>query len=175
MSDPTVDPELRLELRFPPEWARIEPVRQAVRLCVAAMFGDDVVRDSIAMVCAELLENAVKYGRASASSVNLTLWQSREHIAIEVTNDVENESAHASALRDRIQWLRGFEDTAQAYMAALAEVYAQPAHEDVASGLGIVRIAYEGGCTVDCDVSRVGSVTVRARCGALPAIAAGMA
>ena len=88
------------------------------------------------MAGAELLENAVKYGASGSESVRLSLRESAEAITLEVTNQLDAGCGDARALRERIEWTRGFDDAAKAYMAALAEVYAQPEREDHASGLG---------------------------------------
>ena len=60
---------LQLTLSIPPQWARIDRVRQAVGLCLAAVFSDTELEDALAMTCAELLENAIKYGQAESAAM----------------------------------------------------------------------------------------------------------
>jgi anti-sigma regulatory factor (Ser/Thr protein kinase) len=155
--------ELQLSLSFPPEWDRIEPIRKAVALCVAAVFDDLVFRDALAMTCAELLENAVKYGAANGPTVRVAVREQPDAVILEVTNSADEGSPHPAALAARIAWLRGFADPAEAYTAALGEIYDKVDATNADSGLGIVRVAYEGGCFVDCDVSNAQQITVVAR------------
>ena len=54
-----------------------------------------------------------------------------------------------------------FDTPADAYVAALQVVY-ERGSEGHESGLGLVRIAYEGGCRVTCRTDGDGRVTVRA-------------
>ena len=63
---------LAIELCIPPDWERIEAVRSAVAACFAAVTRDAEVDQALAMVCAELLENALKYGRAQTQGVHLS-------------------------------------------------------------------------------------------------------
>lgn len=155
-------PALHLDLWIPPDWKRIELVRKAVGFCVWAAFGRGDLRDSVAMVSAELLENAVKYSTPN-SHVFLSISEEAEHVVVAVTNTVEEDSPHITSLKRRLEWTHGFPTPAEAYMAALSEVFDQmgggPSDE---GGLGLVRIAYEGGCNIDCDSATAGTVTVRA-------------
>ncbi|MCK6586573.1 MAG: hypothetical protein HUU21_03470 [Polyangiaceae bacterium] len=153
---------LHLNLCIPPDWKRIELVRKAVGFCVWAAFGRGDLRDSVAMVSAELLENAVKYSTPS-SEVAISIWEESDRVVVAVTNTVAEESPHIASLKRRLDWAHGFPSPAEAYMAALSEVFDQnggvPSGQ---GGLGLVRIAYEGGCSIDCDSATDGKVTVRA-------------
>jgi hypothetical protein len=152
---------IRLDLSIPPDWTRIELVRKAVGFCVWAVFGRGDLRDSLSMVSAELLENAVKYS-APDREVRLSITEEPDKLVVAVTNDVEGDG-HVTTLAQRLEWLRTFSSPADAYMAALSEVFDHKGEDRVGEGgLGIVRIAYEGGCNIDCDTSKPGQVTVRA-------------
>ena len=152
---------IRLDLSIPPDWTRIELVRKAVGFCVWAVFGRGDLRDSLSMVSAELLENAVKYS-APDREVRLSITEEPDRLVVAVTNEVEGDS-HVTTLAHRLEWLRTFSSAADAYMAALSEVFDHKGEERAGEGgLGIVRIAYEGGCDLDCDTSKPGQVTVRA-------------
>lgn len=153
---------LQLELSIPPDWSRIDPTREAVGMLVLAMFGDGDLRDALAMVSEELLENAIKYSKAG-TPVTLSIRKEGERVTIAVTNEVDERSAHLGALRARIDWMRSFDTAADAYSAAIGRVYERKVSGDD-PGLGIVRIAYEGRCGIDVDLSRPGQVTVRAEC-----------
>lgn len=148
---------VHLELALPLDWDRIEPIRRSVALAVSAVFGADELGASLAMVSAELLENAVKYGTREAP-VRLTVHEEGGEVTIVVKNQVPPGSPHAAVLRERLAWLATFATTEEAYMAALERAY------DSASdgGLGIVRIAHEGHCRLALQATAPGEVIVRA-------------
>ena len=154
---------LKLDLSIPPEWSRIDPTREAVGLLVMAMFGDDDLRDALAMVSEELLENAIKYC-APDTTVSITIRNEGPKVAIAVTNVVDGGSAHLGVLAERIAWLTQFPSPAEAYTAAIGRVYEGGERPPGEPGLGIVRIAYEGRCSVAYDLTVPGKVTVRAVC-----------
>jgi len=159
--------DLYVELHIPPEWSRIDPVRQAVGLCVAAVLGSEDLRDALGMVCAELLENAIKYGKPDPHGVRLVLQNKviGDHleVTLSVSNAIERSSHHLEMLQQRIDWIRAFESPAEAYMAALTTVYERAETQGGEGGLGLVRIAYEGGCRLDCDAPAEGFMAVHAR------------
>lgn len=152
---------LNLELDIPADWSRIDPAREAVGLLVLALFGDDDLRDALAMVSEELLENAIKYSKPG-SAVGLTISHQDGGVNIAVSNAVDEGSKHLDALRERIAWLQSFPTPAEAYSAALARVYARTDRTE--TGLGIARIAYEGRCEISVHDAAPGRVTVTARC-----------
>jgi hypothetical protein len=166
---PPLDSSLSVELALPAEWGRIEPTREAVGLLIKAMFGDADLEVALGMVSAELLENAVKYSKPS-SHLRLSVRAEGSRVVIAVTNAVDGDSSHLDALRSRFAWLANFATPAEAYCAALERFSEHLKAED--RGLGIFRIAYEGGCGVDFDVSDTGQVTIRASCDLPPAAAA---
>ncbi len=151
---------LKLELLIPPQWARVDRVRQAVAICVGAVFADTDLEDSLAMTSAELLENAIKYGVVGDARVVFALFHDGEAVTIEVTNSSSLEGA--AALRERLDWLASFPSASDAYGAALAAVAERGSVGGDASGLGLVRIAYEGGCNLSCTLVD-GQLTMRAR------------
>ena len=152
---------VRLDLSIPPDWAYIDPAREAVGILAFAMTQDDNLREALAMVSEELLENAIKYSKPD-TAVSLSLRDGETGVIIAVTNAVEEASSHAQVLGERVAWMRGFSTALDAYTAAMTRVYRRENSGD--AGLGIVRIAYEGRCGVDVDLSEPGLVTVRAAC-----------
>ena len=151
---------IRLELVIPADWDRIDTIREGVGLCLAAVFGHGELKEALSMVSAELLENAVKYAKPGPSGIGFSLRREGERLIVAVTNVID-ETISLHELRERIDWLRQFADPAEAYIAALAKIYEQPPPSaGGGSGLGLVRIAYEGGCQVECDTSVPGQLTV---------------
>jgi hypothetical protein len=151
---------LHLDLAIPPEWGRIDQVREAVSHSVGAVFADRDLRDALAMVASELLENAFKYGKPGPA-VTITVREGGGQVVIEVTNAVDEQTPHLEVLAQRVAWVNEFGDPRQAYQAALERAWTD---ESEHSGLGLARITYEGGCLLDCDTSTAGIVTVRAAC-----------
>lgn len=154
---------INVELCIPPEWARIDPVRQAIGLCIAAVFSNEDLRDALGMVCAELLENAIKYGKPAPHNVSIRLAEQtiegKRQLTLSVTNSAEHASHHLAMLQQRLDWIDQFEDPSEAYFAALDLIYKQGGE----GGLGLVRIAYEGGCHLECESPAEGQLTMRAR------------
>jgi hypothetical protein len=134
---------------------------------VVAVFANDDLRDALGMVCAELLENAIKYGKPDPRGVQVRLVErrlgDRREVVLSVTNAVEEASHHLNALRQRIAWIKSFASASEAYMAALTQVYERSDAQGGESGLGLVRIAYEGNCSLDCEEPAEGLMAVRAQ------------
>lgn len=155
------DNRLRLDLAVPVEWGRIECVRETVARCLGVLFDEGDLRDAVSMVCAELLENAVKYGRPPG--IRFSLQEELGSLVVSVTSQADAGEAHVLALLERVAWLKTFASAQEAYLAALEALYDDSsAIGDDAGGLGIVRVAHEGGCDVSVDTSRPGWLTVRA-------------
>ncbi len=154
------DMGLVLDMRFPPQWARIDRVSCAVGDCVAAVFAELDVREALRMTCSELLENAIKYGRDGAS-IRLSVFDGDDDIVIEVSNRVDGR-ASIDAVQGRIAWIDEHKSAEQAYAAALLEVAQRPDEEQGDGGLGLVRIAYEGGCRLTADSTEDDLLTIRA-------------
>lgn len=148
---------LSLEVELRPEWHNVTRASEAVALLVLGSYGDGDLRDALAMVSAELLENAIKYADPQRL-VKLAIHEDASDIVVAVTNAVVR-SEEVQRLADRLAWLRSHDDPAAAWAAALAQA-TSPA--GARSGLGIVRIAHEGGSRVDYDASQPGVLTVRA-------------
>lgn len=141
-------------------------MRRAVAQVTDALGCPPDVAEALAMATAELLENAMKYGAhpSGQPSIDYELRREGDRFVITVTNPVSAESAlHLSRLHDRIARLRASDDAGALYAELLADVYSGDAAEAASTGLGIVRIAFEGGFAVECDDGTPGVVRVIAR------------
>jgi len=155
---------LYLELPVEQEWRTIEPLRGSILEKLTAVFGDRQEAQRLAMVAAELLENAVKFGRWStrdslAGSASLRIVADGRTAIITVTNPVDP-SRHG--VRELLERLRLIEETSpeEAYLSRLRALLAEP---DVgAGGLGLVRVAWEAGCRITAQVTAGGVLHVRA-------------
>jgi hypothetical protein len=151
-------------LTISPEWDEIETVRNKCSEFLLENGLSETVIHAGAMVVSELLENSIKYGDFSnkKSDVGVIISISSHTITIEVSNPV-NEVAYGylDTLDKTIQWIRGFQDPFQAYIDMLKEVSRRPMSDDN-SGLGLVRVAYEGDAILDFYVSDEGILNVSA-------------
>ena len=103
------------------------------------------------MILSELVENSIKYGdfKGSKSKIFILMDIGKDFITIEVNNPVDPKRAnHLQRLDKTIQWIRGYQDSFQAYIEKLKEISRKPL-EDEESGLGLARIAYEGKAILD--------------------------
>jgi hypothetical protein len=134
-----------------PDWSEVERGRELVAEHLEKLGFDTDVVHALEMVTGELLENAVKYGyfpTPDASIMHrLTIRGGR--ITIEVSNPTRDPNrAHFRRLDAQIQWIRGYQNAFEAYIEKLKEVSLRP-RSDNESGLGLVRIAYEGQSVLD--------------------------
>ena len=146
-----------------PNWDELEAVRQgAYDFLQDHDLHDDIVYSTV-MVLSELLENSIKYGIFDPDSkVQVSLDIDDRCIIIEVTNPVSEACYEDLEKLDRmVQWVRGYQDPFEAYVERMKEVSKKSLH-DTESGLGIVRIAYEGNVTIDFFVSDEDLLTVSA-------------
>src|SRR6185436_8250437 len=106
---------------------------------------------ALTMAASELLENAVKYGdweRAPKDIIALTIEVGARSVTVEVQCPTADDLRALRKLDEQIQWIRGFQSPFEAYVERLKLVSAR-GHDVGESGLGLIRIAYEGRCVVD--------------------------
>lgn len=147
-----------------PEWAEIDPIREQARKFLADSGLAISTIHALVMVIGELMENSVKYGSYDSSheQINVEIDIEDNIITVEVTNPIDDSSIDDLHNLDRmIQWVRGHQDPFEAYTERLREVAKKPLHDE-ASGLGIVRIAYEGDVVLDFFVNQDNLLTVSA-------------
>ena len=97
------------------------------------------------------MENGVKYGffKDTNQKVIVVINLQRDTVTIEVFNPVNKKAMKDLTRLDKtIQWIRGYQDPFEAYIERLKEVAKKPLH-DKESGIGLVRIAYEGKAWLD--------------------------
>lgn len=145
-----------------PVWEQIDQVRTAVGDFLADAVAPEVL-DAVTMVASELSENALKYGHfEGAARVEVGLTRRPSSITVEVKNPVD-EAADDNLVRldVMIQWIRGHQDPFEAYLQRMEEVSRQSL-ESLESGLGLVRIAYEGKSILDFYVDEHNTLAVSA-------------
>jgi hypothetical protein len=152
----------QVELPLHPGWEAIEPLRASVLACVKAVFPNPTLAPSIALATAELLENAVKFGRwdLPGAMFGLRVDGHRGAVEIQVSSPVADGDENVDRLRAELARIRTAPSPEQAYTKALRSVALGKA-----SCLGLARAACEGGCElsaeVDGDVLHVRAVARR--------------
>jgi hypothetical protein len=140
-----------LSLRVPPRWAEFDSVREkSLDFLRRNEIGGDA-SIAVAMVVCELVENAAKYGtfRRDSDAIDVAVALSAAAITIEISNPLgPHQACHVARLDAMVQWIRGFQDPFEAYLERLKEVSSQTLDFNE-SGLGLVRIAYEGQAVLD--------------------------
>jgi hypothetical protein len=160
-------PGKTMDLAIEPRWEQIENVRKKTHSFLKTHGLSVELTDALTMVGSELVENGVKYGSFEHpdSKLRFKLKVSENSIVIEVTHPTDPSASHHLRRLDKtIQWIRGYQDPFQAYLERIKEVARKPIH-DHESGLGLVRIAYEGKSILDFFVAEDDALNVSAIAG----------
>ncbi len=156
-----------IDMTLGPHWDQIEEVRRRTRAFLKNQGLSKELIDAVTMVSSELVENGMKYGCFEDPENGLTfnLDIVEKNVIVEVTHPTSPSAApHLRRLDKTIQWIRGFQDPFQAYLEKLKEVARRPI-TDSESGLGLVRIAYEGKSIIDFFVAEDNALNVSAVAG----------
>jgi hypothetical protein len=141
--------EFKLEIL--PDWNEIHNVYSAVHnfFSSCSLQYDDI--DMFTMITCELAENSIKYGdyKKDDKAIEINVKVMNKKIIIIVKNPVgETSKPYLHELDKTIQWARGFQDPYEAYIKRMRQISMEPFDNDK-SGLGIVRIFYEGRAIID--------------------------
>ena len=153
-----------IEFKVKPDWDEIEKVRnESADFLQSHKLSDNAIH-SLSMIISELIENGLKYGdfKNGKNKVAVIINVGNNEVTVEVVNPVD-ESAYEnlSRLDKTIQWIRGYQDPFEAYIERIKEVSKKPLH-DMESGIGLVRIAYEGNGLLDFFVAENNMLNVSA-------------
>jgi hypothetical protein len=155
---------LYLEFPVAQEWEAVDTLRRSLFSTVALAWGDRDGAERLAMVAAELLENAVKFGHWSAKEsreglATLRVVSDARTVTVTVTNPVDPERP---GVRELLARLHGLDERSpeEVYLGRLRALAAEPA--GTAGGLGLARVAYEAGCRLSAEVMAGGVLRVRA-------------
>ncbi|HMV43466.1 MAG TPA: ATP-binding protein [Leptospiraceae bacterium] len=140
-----------LILQLKADWSELDRVSDSIQTFFANsdLTKDDL--DAVKMVTTELVENGIKYGYYPnpETTLELILRKKKKRIVMEVKNQVkDSELVHLRRLDAKIQWIRGYQNPFEAYVERLKEISNKNLAEGE-SGLGLVRIAYEGQSILD--------------------------
>lgn len=126
------------------EWENVDQVRLSLQSCIAHLFQNVDHRELLSMVAGELLENAVKYAHRTeeVTMFRLKIWGALgEGAYVQVSNPVGPRDATLAL--ESIRGINSASSVADAYMQRMLEIASRPSN---LSRLGLLRIAYEGGC-----------------------------
>ena len=144
-----------LELPIGPEWQNVDLLRLAILNCLAAVFGDQDLSESVGIVTSELLENAIKYGdwskKRGVRFLTLSVRGSGNEVRVEVVSPVATGSPHLPNIDATLAWIKRFPSAREAYIARM-QMIAESSEKTGESKMGLVRIAYEGPCRIDAKV-----------------------
>ena len=147
-----------------PDWEKIEDIRnKSADFLYSHNMSDETIY-SLSMVISELIENGIKYGHYATKNNLLTVSINVKNktITIEVIHPIDKSTLKKISKLDRmIQWIRSFQDPFEAYVERLKEVSKRPL-SDKESGIGLVRIAYEGNAVIDFIVNNNNMLNVSA-------------
>ena len=140
-----------LDLQVKSEWPEVGRVNETVGAFLESChLAPDAVAQYTMVVC-ELVENGIKYGYFASDSavVRVLVKVARGTVSVQVINPVgESSQAYLAELDRTIQWVRGFQAPFEAYIARMKAISREPIDIDK-SGLGLVRITYEGRAVLD--------------------------
>lgn len=142
--------QLEIDLEIPPLWDTINEIRAKIAEDERIKnHGEEFINASV-MVASELLENAVKYGYHNdpGQGVAFNLVVDDESITIEVTNGVPPDF-QAEKMLKLVEEIKNSENAELLYTNKLMEIASNPKRGE--SGLGLLRIAYEGEFFLDCE------------------------
>ncbi len=153
-----------LELPISPAWENVDLLRMSVLNCLAAVFGDRELGESVAIVTSELLENAIKYGdwsRNEEARIVLHVEGNDHEVRVEVTSPIDASSPHLENVRRTIAWIERFPTPREAYIARMQAIADMQEPVGI-SRMGLVRIAYEGPCAIEATLGGPQTLHVRA-------------
>ena len=140
-----------MTLSLSPDWEELERVRDKGTEFFKCQGLEGDKADALVMVISELTENSIKYGQftPAGNRVMIDTHVDGRNVTVEVRNPINEDTFnHLRKLDRMIQWIRGYQDSFEAYVERLKEVSKKPL-TDSESGLGLVRVAYEAKAILD--------------------------
>jgi hypothetical protein len=143
-------------------WEELRRVRTTIEDYFADSSED--LRHAATMAALELAENVLKHGADRGSGL-VTMAEENGEVVICSQNRVDSVKT-AQAVRQRIQRIAE-KGARELYVNRMLEIMEQPDSSD--SGLGLLRIAYEGAFQLNCEIlGDILRIQARRRLNALP-------
>jgi len=152
-----------IELPILGSWHTVEVLRTTLLNCLATVFESQTYCETLGMISAELLENAIKYGQriptAGEPAFRLKVTGTKDRVEIAVSNPVDRASPGLDRLFALLADLAVVGAAERVYLEKLRAVAADPTAQ---GGLGLARIVYESGCSLTAVVGPNGVLEVKA-------------
>ncbi|MBN2547147.1 MAG: hypothetical protein JXB50_15200 [Spirochaetes bacterium] len=134
--------DVTLTFSITPAWEVVKNIEDKIRNLFHPE--DSEIFYSTIMTVSELIENAVKYGSASATSksININFVADTKNIIVIVSNPVDDEG-RVKMVKNHIERINASKDPQHLYIERLQELLENPHSKN--SQLGLYRIVYEGG------------------------------
>jgi hypothetical protein len=155
--------ELKLVMAIGPHWENVDLLRTAILNCVAVIVGDGDASHSVGMIVSELLENAIKYGDWTddeSSLLGLHISGNTEVVEVDVSSPMKQGSKNFDEIKKTIEWIRSFPSPKEAYFERIRELAEGGTKKK--SRMGLVRIAYEGPCSIQPELQQDGLLHMKA-------------
>ncbi len=152
-----------LSIRIDSKWDEVRHVREQSEGFFRQLGLGASAVEALTMVASELTENAVKYGIPDGERrILVTISRGADAVIVEVKSPMSPAADAAVAkLEAAIQWIRGHQDPFEAYLERVQHASSQQM-TSTESGLGLVRIAYEGHSILDFYIDEENMVAVSA-------------
>jgi hypothetical protein len=134
------------------DWPNVEHLRSSVDRMIRLIAGDAAAGQTVSLVAAELAENAIKYGawREDAGTLRVRVWGDYPHAHVMVESPVGTGDEVPEGLSRTLSFISAYPSALEAYQAKIAE--RADSSDGAASGLGLLRVSYEAGCTLRAEV-----------------------
>lgn len=140
---------VKISIVIKPTWSLVKEVQTKTEKFMNDKKMSPEIIDSVIMCSTELIENAVKYGseKPDGGSIDFDLRADKDIVEIIVSNGYQYEKDLKNVV-EHIEKIKKSDDPAALYIARLQELLENP--KPGISQLGLYRIAYEGGFSLDC-------------------------
>jgi len=148
------------ELPVPKDWDGVDHLRASVLSGLRAAFPGLPGLEPLAMVAGELVENAVKFGKwgdPTRAVLGLTVSGEPGRVEIVVSSPTDLDDPNLRSLVTELARIQHAPSPQEAYLDKVRKIALA-----AKGGLGLSRVAHEGGCDLTADVSPERTLRVKA-------------
>ncbi|MBP9888177.1 MAG: hypothetical protein KBF93_17905 [Leptospiraceae bacterium] len=149
------DMDIKFYFKFSarPMWDIVSDIRKQIKSLVAKKSFTQEIIENMETAAMELFENAIKYGVSTQDAIDVILdisCDESNELRISVSNGIESHESIQGFL-EFINKIKNSPNLGELYMERLQEIALNP--KSGKSQLGLFRIAYETGFTIDYEIS----------------------
>jgi len=149
------DMDIKFYFKFSarPVWDIVSDIRKQIKSLVAKKSFTQEIIENMETAAMELFENAIKYGVSTQDAIDVILdisCDESKELRISVSNGIESIESIQGFL-EFVNKIKNSHDLTELYMERLQEIALNP--KSGQSQLGLFRIAYETGFTIDYEIS----------------------